>query len=136
MKLSSSETGSDSDGNGPTVAQHPELRVCFSLVAVAKTARHIAQRLIRNAQDVVSLIDDDPRRRGHAGNQRQIAVIDADDGVVGHDVLHRLRRLTPLRHDAMEHPLRKGVDGKGGGVADLDAADIGFRWYWCPPPFC
>ena len=52
----------------------------------------IAKRLIRDAQRVGSLIDDDMRRGRHARQQRQIIVVDADDGVVGDDVLHRLRR--------------------------------------------
>ena len=89
-----------------------------------EAAGRIAQRLVRHAEHVVSLIDDDLRRGGHARHQRQIAVVDADHGIIGDDVLHRLRRLADLGHGSLEDPLRVGIDGEGGLVAFLHAADV------------
>jgi hypothetical protein len=118
--------------DGLTVAQDPDLRLSARRRASArccgrwKAAGHISQCLVRHAKHVLSLIDNDRGGRGHARHQRQIAVIDADHDVVGDDVLHCLRRLTPLNHGALEYPLWKSIDGKSGGVAFLDPAHVGF----------
>ncbi len=72
------------------------------------------------------MIENDRSGGRHARHQRQITVVDADHDVVGHDVLNRLRRLTPLSYGALEDPLRKGVHGEGRLVAFLDAAHVGF----------
>ena len=58
------------------------------------------------------------------GISARSVIVDADHGVIGHDVLNRLRRLAALGHRALEHPLRIGVDGEGGLVALLDLADV------------
>ena len=70
------------------------------------------------------MVDNDLRRGGHARHQRQIAVVEVDDRIIGHDVLHRLRRQSDLEHGSLEHPLRVGIDRKGGLVACLHAADV------------
>ena len=51
----------------------------------------------RHAQHVVALVGDDARVRRHAGQQREVGVVDAHHHVVGDDVLHRDRRLADLR---------------------------------------
>ena len=110
VKLSSSRPRNDGDRNRAAVAQHPDLRLPVRRWAAAaafdrgKPARHVAQRLVGHAEHIASLIDDDLGRRGHARHQRQIAVIDADHDIVGHDVLNRLRRLADLSHRCLGRP--------------------------------
>ena len=68
-----------------------------------------AQRSVTDLQGVVPLRADDRDVRGHAGLQFQVGIIDADDGVVGDDVLHRNRRIAHLHDLAVEGALGKSI---------------------------
>ena len=71
----------EADGNGePTPADRraaPRGGTSATLAApvapLARAAGHVAQRLVGHADDVLPLVDDDPRRGGHARLQHQVA---------------------------------------------------------------
>ena len=129
VKVSSSSPSHDRYGYRLAVAQDPDLAVRSRAPARRRArhaARHVTQRLVRNAEHVVALIDDDARCGGHARHQREVGIVDADHDIEGHDVLDGLRRLADLTNRAFEDALREGVDRKGCLVSLLDAADVAF----------
>ena len=65
-----------------------------------------AQRAQRHAQRVLPASGGDRHGRGHAGLEREVAVVDADDHVVGHHVQHRDRRVAHLHHASLEDAAR------------------------------
>src|SRR6185437_2326345 len=118
------EAECDRDGNWLAVAKDPDLALIRSAARGGWLGRfglngscslafgQKAQRLIWNANDVASLIDDDACRSRHARFQRQVGIIYADHDIVGHHVLYRLRRLAYLHHFADEGPLRECINGE------------------------
>ena len=54
------------------------------------------------AEDVVAPANYDAGRRRHARLEQKIRIGRADDDIIGHDVLRRLRRLPDLRHLSSE----------------------------------
>ena len=70
--------------------------------------------------------DDNRDIRRHSRFQFQIRVADANDGVVGDDVLHRDRRIAHLHNFAVKGARRKSVDGEIDILIYFDRADIRF----------
>jgi len=82
--------------------------------------------LVRNAQNVGTLIDDDARSRSHAGLEQVFLVGNADHDVIRDDVLHGLRGLTELQYFAGEGAIWIGLDDEGRLVSLAQAPDIAF----------
>ena len=128
------EAGGHCDPNCFAVAQHPDPALLGRPRSAGRAAsprctgghRCITQRLARHAQNVGALVGDDAVGCGHAGLERQIGIVDADHHVIGHHVLHGLRRLPHLHDGSFEGALREGIDGEDGLVAVRDAADVAF----------
>src|ERR1019366_10039895 len=91
-----------------------------------EAARHIAQRDVRNAQDIIAALHDDLGRRRHAGLEQKILIGNADDRIICDDVLDRLRRLADLRDLTLERSMREGFHREGRLAAELDQTDVAF----------
>ena len=65
----------------------------------------------------------------HAGLELELWVLDVDDGVVGDDVLHRLRRISNLPDAAGEFLVGVGIDEEGGHhpIVQLAHVRLGHR---------
>ena len=85
-----------------------------------------AQRGVTDLQGVVPLRADDRDVRGHAGLQFQVGIIDADDGVVGDDVLHRNRRIAHLHDLAVEGAFGKSIYRKIDLLPRFHCPDVRF----------
>ena len=116
------EAGDDRHRQLFPIAQQPQR--CRPLGSRRLARPGVAQRLIRHAERIRPGIDDDLGGRGHAGFQRQILVVHAGHHIIGHHILHGLRRLAYLDDRAGENPPGKGIDGEVRRAALLDDTDI------------
>ena len=82
--------------------------------------------MVRNAQNVGTLIDDDARSRSHAGLEQVFLVGNADHDVIRDDVLHGLRGLTELQYFAGKRAIGKRFDDERRGVSFAQAPDVAF----------
>src|SRR5439155_3536396 len=89
------------------------------------SVRTEAERADRDAEGLVALRRRDRDVGGHAGLELELRVLDRDDDVVGHDVLHGDGRVPHLRDLAVEGLTRVRIDGEGGGLPVAYAAHVG-----------
>jgi hypothetical protein len=67
----------------------------------------------------------DTRGGRHARLQKQFGILDGNDDIIGHHVLHILGGLPDLYDATLKYPVRKCLYGEGRLVAEGDFADIG-----------
>ncbi len=84
-----------------------------------------AQRRVRQAHHVATLVGQHAQVRGHAGQKLHRRVFDRDHGRVDDDVRHGLRAEPDELHPALEGAVRKGVDGEEHGLVRPHPADVG-----------
>ena len=68
--------------------------------------RRESQRGVRHEQRIGHVRDRDFRRRGHTGLQQALGVVDAQDRLIGHDAIRRLRRAADLADLRRERSIR------------------------------
>ena len=111
-RVSPVEPTTRSIGDQLAVAQHPDasppppaLRdapLAVSLRRVRRPAENGAPAPGHREGVAAAPSHENAHVRGHAGQQLEVGILDADDDVVGDDVLHGDRRLAQLRHIAVE----------------------------------
>ena len=92
-----------------------------------------AQRAQRHAQHILAARRGDRHRRGHAGLEGEVAVVDFDDDVVGHHVQHRDRGVAHLHHAALEDAARIRVDAEARRLALAQRRRCRTRSRWRSP---
>ena len=87
--------------------------------------RYEAQRGARHQERVVALFDEEQDLGRHAGAELQVGILDRHHGIVGHDVLDRLRRVAHLLHVAAKALGRIRIDAELDGHPGRQATDVG-----------
>ena len=103
----------------------PCLRARAAIPGRRRPFRPEAQRRVGHREHVAAPVGDHAHRRRHAGLEFQFVVGDVDDGVIGDDVLHHLRRIADVADRAAELLAGIGIHGERHAHAGLEPADVG-----------
>jgi hypothetical protein len=85
-----------------------------------------AQGRVADPDGILDLTGDDEDLGGHAGFKQEFAVIDANDGVIGDDVVHHARSVADLDDITGKTPVTVGIDLKLDTLANPQSSHIGF----------